>query len=462
MATSPSINVIIPTLNEEETIQGVVSLAYAHPAVSEVLVVDDKSVDATAARAHEAGATVITSTKLGKGASMRDGLLVAKGEIVLFLDADIADYSSDIIERLSAPLVAGEADFVKSTFTRQAGRVTELVARPLLSLLFPPLLKFSQPLSGMVAGRRELLVGMTLEDDYGVDIGLLIDMHLAGARIAQVDIGTLSNKMQQWQRLGRMSREVARAILKRASTKHMVSLDDMQTITVIRDQMEFAIRESLADLRKMAILDMDGTILRGRFIETAAEQFGFSRELVEVFATSEEPYMRTKQIALHLKGRNIAEIIAVIEGIPIVENTADVVAELHRRGYLVGIISDSYDCVVNHIKTMIGADFALANELEFSNSVCTGEVRIPSFFLHRPESKCRHTICKSNAMIEITSRYGIDLANVVAVGDSEPDICMVRFAGIGVAFCSDSKILNAVADFRVDERSFSQLLRFAE
>lgn len=462
MATSQCINVIIPTLNEEESVREVVSLAYTHPLVSEVLVIDDKSVDATAARAREAGATVITSTRLGKGASMRDGLMVAKEEIVIFLDADIVDYASDIIERLSAPLIAGEAEFVKSTFTRQAGRVTELVARPLLSLLFPPLLRFSQPLSGMVAGKRETLIGMTMEEDYGVDIGLLIDMHLSGARIAQVDIGTISNKMQQWQQLGKMSREVARAILKRASTKHMVSLDDMQTINVIRDQMEYAIKESLADLRKMAILDMDGTILQGRFIEAAAEQFGFKKEWVDILATEQEAYMRTKLIARLLKGRTIAEIIAVVESIPIVGNTHDVVTELRKRGYVVGIISDSYDCVANHIKTIIDADFALANELEFSNSTCTGEVRIPSFFLRRPESRCQHAICKSNAMLEITSRYGIDLSNVVAVGDSDPDICMVRFAGIGVSFCSDSKVLNAVADYRVDERSFLQLLRFAE
>ena len=462
MATSQKISVVIPTLNEQETVCQVVALARSHPQVGQVLVVDDKSADGTVERAREVDATIITSNKIGKGASMRDGLLMATGEAVVYLDADIADYQSDIIERLSRPILSGEAEFVKSTFTRQAGRVTELVARPLLSLLFPPLLRFDQPLSGMVAGKRETLLGLTFEEDYGVDIGLLIDMHLAGVRIAQVDIGTISNKMQQWQRLGKMSREVARAILKRASTKHMVSLDDLQTINVIRDQMEYAIRESAADLRKMAILDMDGTVLQGRFIESAAEQFGFKKEYVEVLATEQEPYVRTKQIARNLKGRSFAEIIAAVQSIPIVQNTMDVVAELKKRGYVVGIISDCYDCVANHIKTLIGADFALANALEFSNSVCTGEVEVPSFFLRRPESKCQHAICKSNAMIEITSRYGIDLSNVVAVGDSEPDICMVRFAGIGVSFCSDSKVLNAVADYRVDERSFLQLLRFAE
>ena len=155
---------IIPALNEEKTVRQVVALVNRSPNVSEVIVVDDKSMDATVDEARKESATVITSTKLGKGASMKDGVLVAKNEILVFLDADITTYPDNIIELLSAPIIDGEADFVKSFFSRQAGRVTELVAKPLLSILNPDFPKFRQPLSGMIAGKKSLLAQCEFEN----------------------------------------------------------------------------------------------------------------------------------------------------------------------------------------------------------------------------------------------------------------------------------------------------------
>lgn len=198
------ISVVIPTLNEERTIGGVVRTATACPDVDEVLVIDDRSVDGTVREALAAGAKVYTSTKIGKGASMLDGLLLARNEILVYLDGDVDEYDTSVVSLLAAPIIAGEADFVKATFEREAGRVTELVAKPLLSLLFPEALKFSQPLSGMIAGKKEFLKRVTFENDYGVDIGILIDMINAGARIKEVNIGCLSHKSKPWQQLGKM------------------------------------------------------------------------------------------------------------------------------------------------------------------------------------------------------------------------------------------------------------------
>ncbi len=82
---------------------------------------------------------IYTSPIIGKGASMRDGMLLAKNEVLVYIDADILTYPPNIVELLSDPIIKGEADFVKSCFDRQAGRVTELVAKPLLSILFPDL-----------------------------------------------------------------------------------------------------------------------------------------------------------------------------------------------------------------------------------------------------------------------------------------------------------------------------------
>ncbi|MDZ4793935.1 MAG: glycosyltransferase [Bacteroidota bacterium] len=201
------ITVIIPALNEEKTIRHVIGLANNSTHVNEVIVVDDKSMDNTVAEARQEGAIVITSTKLGKGASMKDGILVASNEIIAFLDADIVTYPTDVIERLTAPLLDNKADFVKSYFDRQAGRVTELVAKPLLSILYPSFPNFRQPLSGMIAGKKSLFAQCEFEEGYGVDIGLLLDMHSLDARISEVSIGTIENRMQPLEQLGKMSRE---------------------------------------------------------------------------------------------------------------------------------------------------------------------------------------------------------------------------------------------------------------
>lgn len=143
------VTVIIPALNEEASIERrVIKLCQRYSPNSEIIVVDDHSQDSTVAIAQKSGARVILSTKKGKGASMRDGFLVASNEIIAFLDADIQNYAEDCIEKLLKPLILGEADFVKSRFERQAGRATELVAKPLLGLLFPEALIYSRPLSG--------------------------------------------------------------------------------------------------------------------------------------------------------------------------------------------------------------------------------------------------------------------------------------------------------------------------
>ncbi|HOW56885.1 MAG TPA: HAD-IB family phosphatase, partial [Smithellaceae bacterium] len=129
--------------------------------------------------------------------------------------------------------------------------------------------------------------------------------------------------------------------------------------------------------------------------------------------------------------------------------------------YVVGIISDSYHFVAEHIAQKIGAHFSIANELEFSKSIATGEVKILSYFIKSGKSKCNHNFCKSNALLHLSEKYNIPLENIIAVGDSDNDICMVKYAGIGVAFCSDNKLLNSIADKMIADKSFLPLLEFA-
>jgi len=456
------ISVIVPAKNEELTIGAVVKIARSNPAVREVIVVDDKSFDNTVKEAKAAGASVITSTSIGKGTSMREGLLVSSQEIIVYLDADLSKLEADVVRILTEPIIKNEADFVKAKFHREAGRITELVAKPLLSFLFPSLASFAQPLGGIIAGRREYLQKVTFEEDYGVDIALLIDMHLLGARITEVDIGELEHKMKPWHQLTLMSKEVSRAILWRAQKISRTSLDELQTISIIRDYMDDAIRDEVRQLRKMVVFDLDNVLLKGRFIDSAAKEFGFHENLIDIVTKNQDSYLITKLIARLLKGRNIAELLSVTDSIPLVEDAGDVLATLRQRGYVTGIITDSYDFIANHIKNKIGADFVMANELEFSQSVTTGEVLTPSYFCHSNSSQCNHNFCMSNALLHATNEQGIDLGSVIAVGDDENDICMVRIAGIGVSMCSSNEELNAIADFRINEWRLSPILEFAD
>jgi len=452
------ITVIIPALNEEKTIRHVVKLANSSTHVTEVIVVDDKSMDNTVEEARKEGATVITSTKLGKGASMKDGVLVAKNELIAFLDADITTYPYNVIELLTTPLINKEADFVKSYFTRQAGRVTELVAKPLLSILNPTFPNFQQPLSGMIAGKKSLFAKCEFEEGYGVDIGILMDMHNLGAIISEVSIGSIENRMQALEQLGKMSREVARTIMKKSKEMDSQNLETYENIQVIREQMEFAIRESLMSLKKIAMFDMDNTILRTSFINTAAAEFGFKKELVDIVTNNNNPFIRTKLIARLLKGKSIGDLLTLTDKIEITPHLQEVVMQLKDQGYITGIISDSYDCITNHLKNKFGFDFTISNELEFSKSVATGEVKIPSIFLLDDNSQCKHDYCKLNALINICDKYDVDLKNTLVVGDGENDICCIRKAGIGVSFCSTNHLVDSVADYIIKEPDFNLLL----
>lgn len=213
------LSVIIPAFNEQKCIKKVIKLVKKNENVDEIIVVDNNSTDETAEIAKNEGVKVLFCKEQGKGYAIEMGLKEAKNEIILFIDADINNYSEDLIQTLSDPIVNDEADFVKSMFERTGGRVTELVAKPLLDILFPEVYKFSQPLSGMIAGKKSILSQIEFEKDYGVDIGILLDMIEMDARIKEVHIGTIKNDSQQWKNLEKMSREVMNAIISRYRVK---------------------------------------------------------------------------------------------------------------------------------------------------------------------------------------------------------------------------------------------------
>jgi glucosyl-3-phosphoglycerate synthase len=196
--------------------------------VDEVVVVDDGSRDDTAAVAAGAGARVVPSGAAGggKGQAMAVGLAETSGDLVVFLDADVENFSARFVVGLLGPLLTGEdVTLVKGCYERplhgrpgEGGRVTELVARPLLDLLFPELGGIRQPLAGETAAPRAVLEKIELAPGYGVELGLLVDIaeELGAERVAQVDLGTRIHRNRSLAELRDQARDVLQAALRRA------------------------------------------------------------------------------------------------------------------------------------------------------------------------------------------------------------------------------------------------------
>jgi len=230
-----TVSVVIPARNEAETVAGVVAalrgqLVDRAGLVDELVVIDSDSTDATAARAREAGATVHAARDIlpelgalpGKGEALWKSLFVTTGEILVFIDADLTEWGIHFVTGLLGPmlnlphaqLVKGFYDRV-STYQGQAaglegGRVTELLARPLLNLWWPELGGLVQPLAGEWAVRRSLFESMEVPAGYGVELATVLEAHarhgLAG--LAQVDLGARAHSHQSIHDLSLMAAEL--------------------------------------------------------------------------------------------------------------------------------------------------------------------------------------------------------------------------------------------------------------
>lgn len=225
-ARSTSVAVIVPARDEVATIGAVVSAIARSAFIDELLVVNDHSSDDTATVAAHHGARVLTLARpSGKGAAMAAGLAATTSEIVVYLDADVLSPLGDFVARLIEPLLdVEEIQLVKGYYERPlhdmpsgGGRVNELAARPILSLLYPGLGEIRQPLAGETAARRGALEAIDFETGYGVEIALLIDIarKFGVASLAQVDLGVRRHRNRPLEELRPMAGDVLRAALER-------------------------------------------------------------------------------------------------------------------------------------------------------------------------------------------------------------------------------------------------------
>jgi glucosyl-3-phosphoglycerate synthase len=243
------ISVVIPARNEEATVASVVgplhrALVADAPLVDELVVIDSDSTDGTGSAAASAGAVVHRARDIapfsgsfpGKGEALWKSLLVTRGDLLVFVDADLTQWGPHFVTGLLGPLLADPVvQLVKGFYARvrteadgsvstEGGRVTELVARPLLSLWWPHLAGVVQPLAGEWAARRSLMESLSVPVGYGVELAALLDTtsrHGLDA-LAQVDLGSRAHKHQANHDLAVMAAELLAVAARRHGGPHLV------------------------------------------------------------------------------------------------------------------------------------------------------------------------------------------------------------------------------------------------
>lgn len=248
-----TVSVVLPALDEQATVGGVVAAVLPltggpSPLVDELVVLDSGSTDATRRVAAEAGARVVTreqampgvAVRAGKGEVLWRSLAATTGDVVVFLDSDLVDVDPGFVTSLLGPLLtAPGVELVKGFYRRPlrlgaapgdrtsaprpaeldtgGGRVTELLARPLITALCPRLAGIVQPLGGEYAATRDLLESVPFAAGYGVELGLLIDAERTRGldALAQVNLGVRKHRHRSLLQLGVMSRQILAAVLHR-------------------------------------------------------------------------------------------------------------------------------------------------------------------------------------------------------------------------------------------------------
>ncbi|MGQ9616306.1 MAG: glucosyl-3-phosphoglycerate synthase [Spirochaetota bacterium] len=260
------ISLAFPTLNEERTIGKEIlvlktELMDRYPLVDELAIIDSGSTDRTCEVAAQLGAEVFLSSEIlkqygsfrGKGENLWKSLFVLKGDIIVWIDADISNIAPKFLYGLIGPLLYyNYLAYVKAFYERPiksiteispsgGGRVTEILVRPLFSLFYPELAHLIQPLSGEYAGRRSLLERLPFSVGYGVEIGHLIDIyHTSGIQsIGQVDLDRRIHRNQPVQALSKMAFGILNTFINR--------LEKYNEVNFMKELNKFHIALSVVD-----------------------------------------------------------------------------------------------------------------------------------------------------------------------------------------------------------------------
>ncbi|MBI2129569.1 glycosyltransferase [Candidatus Woesearchaeota archaeon] len=211
------VSAVIPAYNEEKTITKVIE-TIKKSRVNEIIVVDDGSKDKTYEKAKLSGVKVIKHKRnMGKGAAMRTGVENAKGNIIVFIDADIESLTPQKANMLIDPILKNEADFVKSYFSQYKSKTgtSIFLYKPLLKHLFSAT-GFTHPVSGQIAARKRFFERIEFRNDYGIDISILVDAVKQSLRIKEVCLGELKHRKRTAHDVEKIADTVIATILEKA------------------------------------------------------------------------------------------------------------------------------------------------------------------------------------------------------------------------------------------------------
>ena len=298
-------------------------------------------------------------------------------------------------------------------------------------MFFPEIAHFAQPLGGLIAARASLLKALPFEDGYGVDVGLLIDAHAAGARLAEVDIGSLEHDSQPLHDLTAMANEISRVIYTRARAAGRLHMQQIAAMYETQRQATATLDYIVTRRRgrtRLILLDMDGTITPARYVQELARATGQQEALAGLLDGGDDAATRSERIAALFKFVHRQHFERVAHALPIRPGVIACVNRLRRAGFMVGLVSDSYFVAAEILRRRIFADFALAHTLQFDGDVCSGELRLNAAFL--PLRPSRGALpCKSHVIQRFRRDAGEPPLQVIwAVGDNVNDLDMLREA----------------------------------
>jgi HAD superfamily phosphoserine phosphatase-like hydrolase len=234
-----------------------------------------------------------------------------------------------------------------------------------------------------------------------------------------------------------MATQVARTILERAAEWGRLRVSYLREARE-RDRIKRAdFRHALKMLKrtdKLALFDMDGTLLNGRFVLELARATD-RMELLKPFLDNPflDPITRTRRIASVFAGVPKSTFERVARETPLMAGAVEVVVGLRKAGYLVGVVTDSYRVAAETIRRRVFADFAISHVMKFRHEKASGRITLSPAMSH-PKGCQKHRLCKLNVLQHFLDELGISPEKVLAVGDSENDICLLEASGTSVAF----------------------------
>jgi phosphoserine phosphatase SerB len=200
----------------------------------------------------------------------------------------------------------------------------------------------------------------------------------------------------------------------------------------------------------LVIFDMDGTLLNGRTIINIAEKKGFLNELQQIFITDKEPYEKSIDIAAKLNGMNCNELLNIFKEIPLQEHAEIVIQKLKESHTKTALVTDSYQRFANALKKQLRLDYAFGNRLTVKNQMIVNKLFIHNQALKRSEDGKIYSINKHDILEYLCLLHDITPENVIAVGDSDVDIDIIKSAGLGIAYRAPLNVRNA-ADISTDD-----------